>query len=316
MRHCLLIILGISIFYSCTIDANFDQAEVEFTDSLSLFAEDIISTQHKERDIAISPDGNLILFTRVTPGNGLSVIMFIEKQDGDWTDPEIASFAGQYSDLEPAFSPDGKSLFFASNRPVEGDQPKDFDIWKLDVNGSEFTNLVRLDTTINTSGNEFYPSVSKSGNLYFTASYDFETKREDIYVSRFVDGQYDNPEPLPEAVCGPTFEFNAYISPDEDYIIYTAYGRSDDMGGGDLYINKKENGEWLPAQRLKGEVNSKSLDYCPFVTQDGKHFLFTSNKSAMKSSYEKPLSTRKFMKILEDTQSGNGSIYIIPFDQI
>ena len=34
-----------------------------------------------------------------------------------------------YSDIEAMFSPDGKRLYFASNRPLkEGDEPKDFDI--------------------------------------------------------------------------------------------------------------------------------------------------------------------------------------------
>jgi len=34
----------------------------------------------------------------------------------------------------------------------------------------------------------------------------------------------------------------------EKFIIFSVYGRKDDNGGGDLYVNRKnENGEWMKA---------------------------------------------------------------------
>ncbi len=307
-----LLLIGIS----CTTTVKIENAKITFSDSLTVFGEGIISTIHKERDLAISPDGNMILFTRSAPGRGVSAIFMVKKTDDQWGEPAVAMFSGQYTDLEPAFSPDGGTLFFASNRPIQGSEPKDFDIWKVPVDNGTFGDAERLDTLINTSGNEFYPSVARSGNLYYTAAYDFDNKKEDIYVAKWQNGKYTQPETLPSSVCGATYEFNAFVSPEEDYIIYTAYGRADDMGGGDLYINKKENGEWQQAQRLKDGINSKSLDYCPFVSPDGKYFFFTSNKSAFKQYYNKPLTTSEFEGLLNSTQNGNGSIYVMSFDQI
>ena len=39
---------------------------------------------------------------------------------GRWTRPKTASFSGAWVDLEPAWSPDGSFVVFASNRPHGG----------------------------------------------------------------------------------------------------------------------------------------------------------------------------------------------------
>jgi Tol biopolymer transport system component len=46
--------------------------------------------------------------------------------------PEVAPFSGRYKDLEAAFSPDGQTVYFSSDRPTtDNPQKKDFDIWRL-----------------------------------------------------------------------------------------------------------------------------------------------------------------------------------------
>ncbi|HEY1054386.1 MAG TPA: hypothetical protein VGE24_04600 [Emticicia sp.] len=89
-----------------------------------------ISTGFSERDFAISPDGNEIFYTLQSPQGVFQTIIYCKKgANGTWSKPEVAPFAGKYSDLEPAFSADGKKIYFASNRPTQGNEPKDFDIW-------------------------------------------------------------------------------------------------------------------------------------------------------------------------------------------
>ena len=67
------------------------------------------------------------------PRNSLSTILYCRKSPlRDWTSPVVAPFSGKFGDLEPAFSPDGMKLYFSSNRPIDGSEPKDYDIWVVE----------------------------------------------------------------------------------------------------------------------------------------------------------------------------------------
>ena len=53
-------------------------------------------------------------------------------QNGKWGVPEMADFSGQHSDFDPFISPDGRRLFFCSNRPADDQRKSDFDILVVD----------------------------------------------------------------------------------------------------------------------------------------------------------------------------------------
>src|ERR1700733_9814633 len=111
-----------------------------------LFAPGRISDGMSNRDMAISPSGKELFYTLQSPGGQISTILYCHWTGTAWSGPEVAPFAGKYSDLEPAFSYDGNTLFFASNRPLIGEASKaegrnqsdgvagptkDFDIWMV-----------------------------------------------------------------------------------------------------------------------------------------------------------------------------------------
>lgn len=283
---------------------------------LTLLASGFISTNLNERDFALSPDGNEIYFTISTPKSTFQTIVFSKRTTTGWTKPELVSFAGLYSDLEPAFSADGNTLYFASNRPLSGNTIKDFDIWKVTRSGAGWSKPENLGSTINTTSDEFYPSVAKNGNLYFTATYAGGPGREDIYVSRFEQNAFQKPVALDTAVNSKFYEFNAFVSPDEDYILFTSYGRKNESGGGDLYISLKDaQGKWQPAQNLK-QLNSKQLDYCPFVSPDGKSLFFTSERHELPTSFESPTNYKSIVEVQDQPLNGTGNIYWIDFKEV
>ncbi|GCC50088.1 exo-alpha-sialidase [Chryseotalea sanaruensis] len=284
---------------------------------LKLFGEGFISTAINERDFAISPDGMEIYYTVSTPKSTFQTIVFSKKIKGEWTKPTVASFAGRYSDLEPAFSADGKTLYFASNRPLNGTEIKDFDIWKVMRQGENWSEPINLGNVVNTTTDEFYPSVAKNGNLYFTASYKDGPGREDIYQAIFKDNTYQKPVPLDTAVNTKFYEFNAFVDPAEQYIIFTSYGRKDDTGGGDLYISRKnDKGQWMTAVNLKS-INSKQLDYCPYVSPDGKSLFITSDRHSLPIDFsQQPASYQDIVNSCTQVQNGTGNIYWIDFSSL
>lgn len=213
----------------------------------------------------------------------ISVILRLTKKDGQWKNPVIASFSGQYTDLEPFLSPDGLRLYFASNRPKADTSslPGDFDLWMVNRPSADaaWSEPVNLGSPVNSEANEFYPSVTAYGNLYFTSDREGSKGLDDIFVSVFreYENRYNPPESLGEAVNTAGYEFNAYIDPEERFLIFTGYNREDGQGSGDLYISRKTASGWQPAV-IMTDLNSPKMDYCPFVDVRTGKIYFTSKR--------------------------------------
>lgn len=296
------------------------QTELELANPpsvVTLLAEGFVSTSMNERDFALTPDGTEIYYSISTPQSGFQTIVFSRKdKKGKWSKPEVVSFAGKFSDLEPAISADGKKLYFASNRPLQGNQPKDFDLWVVERKENVWGEPKNLGTSVNTESDEFYPSLAKSGNLYFTAQYKEGVGREDIFMASWKNGEFEKPVALDTAVNSKGFEFNAFVDPDEQFIIFTGYGRKDDTGRGDLYMSTKDTyGKWLPAKNLKA-VNSSRLDYCPYVSPDKKILFFTSERAPLPVSFESRVSYNQIQKVNQQTLNGTGNIYWVSFEKV
>jgi hypothetical protein len=287
-------------------------------DKAELFGEGIISTNLYERDMAVSADGDEIVYTLGNYTQTLRCLVSIRKENGKWNKPEVLPFSGRFNDIEPFFAPGGNLLFFASNRPVDpgnASERNDYNIWYVERKSSGWNQPVALDTVINTDGDEFYPSVSNSRSLYFTAQREGGHGREDIWVSRFSDGRYQMAVPLDTAVNSETFEFNAYVSPAEDLIVFSSYGRADDIGGGDLYFSvKNKEGNWEKARNIGPEVNSDALDYCPFIDFPRKTFYFTSKREA--DTKAKRISVDGVRNEANGILNGMGNIFRIKTDAL
>lgn len=78
----------------------------------------------------------------------------------------------EYSVEHPALSPDGKELYFASDRPG-GFGGLDLYVSKRvtdSVSGKKWSEPVNLGAVINTPGNEVFPFVDSSNNLWFASN--------------------------------------------------------------------------------------------------------------------------------------------------
>jgi len=258
--------------------------EVNFrADSLpAFFAPGLVSTGMFTRDMALSPDGKEMYFS-ISIGNYThSTIVCSKRQDGHWTSPEIAPFTGGpgVMDLEPAFSHDGQQLFFMSTRAQGDEAPGNQDLWVVERRGEGWGPAKNLGAPVNTSGGEFFPSLTQDGTLYFTRATE-GSRIEQIYRSRYSDGAYQEPELLPEQVnCGRT-RFNAYISPDESFLIVPALGMPGSYDGVDYYITFRDASDrWSMPMNLGAPVNEgNTRGWSPYVSPDGNSFFFMSNKA-------------------------------------
>ncbi len=240
-----------------------------------LFAGDIVSTGHHEHSTAIySPDMQHLFYT--IADNGQHVILYRHRSEEFWSETVVAPFSGIDSDDRPVFTPDGQRVYFESKRPLTG--VPDSAAWRW-----WFTNLTdtgwstaQLDSTI--SGLELSSLMFTANNdIYFSAVYDQGYGNADIYVARFADGQYGEPENLGTAINSAGLEDGPYVAPDGSYLLFSAFGRPEGAG---LYVSFPDNeGNWLPAVHLDETINAEGDERFVTVTPDGKYLLFNSQRS-------------------------------------
>lgn len=275
-----------------------------------------ISSGYNERDMAISPDGMEMYYTVQAPRNGLSVILRRTMKGSQWSEAEVAPFSGQFSDLEAAFSPDGNKLFFVSNRPVtSGGDKKDFDIWYLEKNKQGWGTPIHAGMEVNSSEDEYYPSITRDGSLYFTGVRPDAMGKEDIYKCQWSNGQFQKAVNIGDGVNSKLDEFNAFVDPDEKYILFSAEGGAGDLGRGDLYISHRNaDRAWSFAKNLGPKVNTTRLDYCPFVFKDILYF--TSERPTPLNSDSGTLTWDQIKTKLDGWGNGWGDIYFMPINKI
>jgi Tol biopolymer transport system component len=98
------------------------------------------------------------------------------------------------------------------------------------------------------------------------------------------DGHLD-PVNLGPAVNSEKNDWDAFIAPDESYIIFSSQNRKDTLGKQDLYISYKRNGIWTKARNMGSRVNSSSDEICPSVSLDGKYLFFTTRRRGKADIY-------------------------------
>lgn len=278
-----------------------------------VFAPGIVSTGLSERDMAISPDGKELYYTAVL-GNrfNFSAILVARQVDGQWLDPEVAPFSGQYMDLEPAIAPDGKKLFFVSRRPLPGatGPMENEDIWVVDRQGGGWSEPYDLGEPINSVEAEFFPSLTRDRTLYFTRR--GEDRAEAIYRARWLHGVYQEPERLPDEVNAAQTQFNAFIAPDESYLIVCSWGRDDSLGGVDYYVVfRSPEDEWSGPFNLGDRINtSEGQEWSPYVSPDGRYFFFMSSRATIENrSSPARLTYSDLQRIHQEPMNGNSDIW-------
>lgn len=228
--------------------------------------------------LTISPDGNTALWVESNGRRDTLIIKESQKINGVWQEPVIASFStttAAWKDIDPVFSPDGQQVLFQSTRPVP-DQPNrtGFDIWAVKRTAKGWSAPYHLGNIINTDVSESYASITTPGHIYFMKENVNKQGNSDIYVSRLVNGIYQNPENIGAPVNTIDHrESNPFIAADESFLIYFS---SDPKGLGevDLYISFNKNGTWTTPKNLGSPINSSMAEFCPFYHAKEKRLYF------------------------------------------
>jgi hypothetical protein len=247
-----------------------------------LYGAGLFSTGQWDFFMAFSPDQRRVLFCRAND-DFTSYQIYETRRDerGLWGAPTMPKFAGAWSNADPHIAPDGRTVFFISNRPAPGkaEPESTLDIWfaRLGQDG-EWGDAEPVGAPVSMPGDEWSPSVAANGNLYFGADRPGGLGHNDIWMARRVGDHYDAPVNLGETINTPAGEVEPWIAPDESYLIFSARGRKDGIGGFDLYLSRRNQGAWGPPRLLGHDVNTPELDFNQSVSPDGKYLYFSSTR--------------------------------------
>ncbi len=158
----------------------------------------IINSQYNEGSATLSPDGRTLYFTRCDEPNsyGSCDIYVADFIGGDWTNirnigPNVNSAEW---DSHPNITPDGKSLYFTSNR--KGGFGKSDLYLTHRLEDGTWTKAENLGPTINTIEDEVTPFFHQvNQTLYFSSTGHLKNLGGyDIYKSRWLEDHYENPK--------------------------------------------------------------------------------------------------------------------------
>jgi len=298
----------LSVIICCTISGfgqNIGKVEI---------ANEKLNQFQNVRDFCISHNNDEIYFTLQSPFQEISQIVYMKKLNEKWSDPKLMPFSNKFSDMEPFLSPDQTKLYFASNRPLNdtAQTAKDYDIWyiKRENKNSPWSAPINMGKPVNSKNDEFYPSVAANNNLYFTSDAPVGIGKDDIYFCEYRNGAYLEAKLLGPEINSIGYEFNAFISKNEDFLIYTKYNSEGGLGSGDLYISKKDKAnQWSRAESMGNTINTKFMEYCPFYDEANETLYFTSKRNSIQSRKFETIS--ELNQYLLESENGNSKIYKI-----
>jgi Tol biopolymer transport system component len=278
-------------------------------------APSILSTGLDERSVSFTGDGRTAYFP-VRIGDGyLQVLCTAVLRDGHWSEPSVLPFSGGPAfDADPFITADGRTLYFASSRSVDGKPKNDLDIWVAIRDGDHWSAPHPVAGKVNGPGNERSPVLAASGRLYFSATKD---GRSQLFYAEPTSDGFGEPVSLGENINNDGDNVTLAINSTEDVLVFASLGRADDTLApgqgyprGDLYLSRKVNSEWSPVRHLPAPINSTATELSPAFSKDGKWLYFMSERS-FASDQKVVLTYEVLSKGLATSFNGRGNIYRI-----
>jgi outer membrane protein OmpA-like peptidoglycan-associated protein len=184
---------------------------------------------------SVAPDGRTVYFS-AEPPEGKMHIYVAEFYGTSWTNPTdlgpVVNAPGYWTG-QPSIGSDGRTLYFASERP---DGYGDLDIWKTVRNpDGSWSDPQNLGPAVNTSGQETTPFIAADGRtLYFSSNEHPGLGGFDMFVTRWDNDHWTDPVNMGTPLNSEGDD-RFYALPASGKEIYFASDREGGFGGLDIY---------------------------------------------------------------------------------
>lgn len=199
-----------------------------------------INTDWNDGASVVDDKGNTIYFTQcggLEKGGRIQTcqIYTSSKRGKDWDVPTMLPFCDTtYNYGQVAISADGKQLFFSSDMPG-GYGGHDIYVVNISKRANSWGDPINLGTTINTTRDEMFPSVSKNGALYFASSGHCGMGGLDIFRSEGAGNEWSTPENLKSPINSGGDDFAVALKDETEEKGYFSSNRAGGRGGDDIY---------------------------------------------------------------------------------
>ncbi|MFC2121989.1 hypothetical protein ACFLTI_10390, partial [Bacteroidota bacterium] len=215
-----------------------------------------------------SPNGDEMFFVKFYSDQFHMEMNYMKVVENEWTYPATPSFVlSQYNDNCPILSITGDTLYFRSNRPGGY-------FFMTTRYNEEWSDPVALQIPIPAEsiiGWQF--AITKNNDVYFRIL-------NDIYCAKFINGEYQTPEMLSDAINTDYNEFSPYVDPDDNYILFSS-NKPGGYGFNDIYFSKRDiNGNWTRAVNLGREINTSSEEAGAIISYDNLYLFYTTQQSS------------------------------------
>jgi Tol biopolymer transport system component len=238
----------------------------------TVFAPGIVSVpKSREGSICFSPDGRELYFTK-SDSAGVVYLMQMVFDGTTWSAPTRWEKSGSYGSAEAFITEKGDELYFISNRHAPNAKGSGR-VWKsIRTHGQAWSTPEMVRIPVNTDKGLWFPSVSRSKNIFFGATLDSigNFGKSDIYL--FQEGS-DKVVNLGKVVNSPSEEWDPFVPPDESYLLFES-DRPGGYGGTDIYVSIKRNGAWQTPVNLGPTVNTSAYEVAAKVSPDGRFLFF------------------------------------------
>jgi hypothetical protein len=278
-----------------------------------LFGAGIFSTAHDDAHPTFTLDGKTAYFLRNSPDFRHWTMLSTTFRDGRWDKPEVVPFGGQYNDADVFFTRDDKAMYIISNRPVNGRAHSDTDIWVRRRDGANWGEFSHVDA-LASDGDEYFPTLTDRGTIYFGSERPGGKGKCDLWRAQPKGDTFGAPENL-AALNTAGDDIEAYVAPDESYLIFSSNGRPDTRGAYDLYVTWQCNGAWSEPRNLD-MLNTAGWEFGARVAPDGRTLFFTSNRSTFGEPAGRRLDAAMLDAKLNAPGNGLRDIYRIDLDAL
>ncbi len=219
-------------------------ARVDTTKLIKL-SEIINDVNANNGSLTFSPDGKTMVFAKGNTGKrkgAAEVNLYISRfRNNSWSEPRILPISRQDSwDSSPAFSRDGRTIYFASNRKNAKAQGG-IDLYSARMSSrGRFSKVKNLGTPINTAGDEMFPYIADDGKLYFSSTGHPGFGGLDLFVASRKSGEV-YVQNLGKPINTPSDDFGIFLFK-ADRGFFTS-NRGDGKGDDDIYtfVNEDPN---------------------------------------------------------------------------
>ena len=224
-----------------------------------------------------TPDGMEFYWTVSDLAYERFEVLESDRRSGGWSAPRKAFFSGEASDHGVSFSPDGSALYFASTRPLPGETEAGlWRLWRSHRRAGGWGEPRPLEIPGSSDFWQSHGVVDEEGRLYFHRFAGRHGEDFDLFTANSAGSGFEAPRKLGPEVNSEGIEISPFLAPRGQWLFFTAYGREDGFGDGDLYGSRRNpEGGWLPAQNLGSAVNTPREESNPSVTPDGEVLIFS-----------------------------------------